>query len=318
MLNFRTDESPIEHGQYEHRPPTSSLFWFEDVCRTIVNTHSLRFVAANAPAPVVTSFGAQQQRIARLSLQSANTMLLHRLFSGDVFLGSLTRVVYASLSKVRDLFLLALCVTGRVTLGLIRTLSLGIPRQIEIWISANLIAQIGGLILDSREEHELPLPTATAATHRDDPLLVSTLEEDAVKRDILRALRSSLPNDIASLIFLSTLRDNNSGRYFHPEVVRRYSDDIANQAMLACHREIYERIVALPLEDLTDQLDAYMKTVPVPRQRMIESWTKLRAYRATIPMDADPISTEIYFTKIDVSMAILASRIVNKAQDRSG
>jgi hypothetical protein len=118
-----------------------------------------------------------------------------------------------------------------------------------------------------------------------------------------------LPNDISRLIFLSTLRDNNSGHYYHPEVARRFSPDVADWAMLVCHRQIYQQVVALDLEDLTDQLDVYMATVRAPRQRLIESWTKLRAYRATIPIDVDPISAEIFFMKVDVAVAILGARL---------
>jgi hypothetical protein len=82
--------------------------------------------------------------------------------------------------------------------------------------------------------------------------------------------------------------------------------------MLVCHRRIYEQVVALAIEDLTDQLDVYIATVPVPRGRLIESWTKLKAYRATIPMDTDPISAEIFFMKVDVAVAILEARLPGK------
>jgi hypothetical protein len=121
-----------------------------------------------------------------------------------------------------------------------------------------------------------------------------------------------LPNDFSRLIFLATLRDNNSGHYYHPEVARRFSGEVADRAMLVCHRRIYEQVVALAIEDLTDQLDVYIATVPVPRGRLIESWTKLKAYRATIPMDTDPIAAEIFFMKIDVAVAILEARLPGK------
>ena len=135
-----------------------------------------------------------------------------------------------------------------------------------------------------------------------------------MREDVLRALRVSLPNDLSRLIFLAILRDNNSGHYYHPEVAQRFSVEVADRAMLACHHQIYERVVALPLEDLTDQLDAYMATVRAPKERLIESWTKLRAYRATIPMDADPISTEIFFMKVGVAVAILEARLPGRIQ----
>ncbi len=84
--------------------------------------------------------------------------------------------------------------------------------------------------------------------------------------------------------------------------------------MLACHRHIYEQVVALALEDLVDELDAYMATVRVPKERSIESWRKLRAYRATIPMDTDPISAEIFFMKVGVAVAILEARLPGRVQ----
>jgi len=52
--------------------------------------------------------------------------------------------------------------------------------------------------------------------------------------------------------------------------------------------------------------------VPVPRGRLIESWTKLKAYRATIPMDTDPIAAEIFFMKVDVAVAILEARLPDR------
>jgi hypothetical protein len=84
--------------------------------------------------------------------------------------------------------------------------------------------------------------------------------------------------------------------------------------MLACHQHIYKQVVALSIEDLTDQLNWYVTTIPAPRERMIESWTKLKAYRATIPMDADPISAEIFFMKVEVAVAILEARLPHRIQ----
>jgi hypothetical protein len=85
----------------------------------------------------------------------------------------------------------------------------------------------------------------------------------------------SLPNDLSRLIFLATLRDNNSGHYFHPELASRFSVEVADRAMLVCHRQIYQRVVALDLEDLTDQLEEYLGTVRAPIERLVESWQKL-------------------------------------------
>jgi len=304
--------SALEFRRHHSHP----VFRFQDVCRSVLNTNSFRFVAANAPPAVVNSFGHQQQRLARLSLSAVSAMLVERLVNKRVSLNGLSGSLQSSISKLRDALLLVVCNVGRVSLGVLRGLSLGIPRRIQILISANIVANVASLI-NSGDNHKL-----ISADLIDDRVPLEGRAEtscemtspDAVREDVLRALRVSLPNDLSRLIFLAILRDNNSGHYYHPELAQRFSVEVADRAMLACHHQIYEQVVALHLEDLTDQLDAYMATVSVPKQRLIESWTKLRAYRATIPMDADPISTEIFFMKIEVAVAILEARLPGRIQ----
>ena len=310
-----------------HKPPgafelrsrcaePNSMLGCQEVCRSVLNTSSLSFVAANAPSDVVDAFGNQQQRLARLSLRAVNAVLVERLVHDHSPLNGVSWLLQSSIWKLMDALLFVVCNVGRASLGVLRGLSVGIPRRVQILISANILANVASLIDIGR------IHGSASADRADERMLAGAPTEmshevsspDVVKDDILRALRVSLPNDLSRLIFLAILRDNNSGHYYHAEVAQRFSAEVADRAMLACHREIYEAVVALPLEDLTDQLDVYMATVPVPKERLIESWTKLRAYRATIPMDADPISTEIFFMKVEVAVAILEARLPGRVQ----
>ena len=166
---------------------------------------------------------------------------------------------------------MGVCTVGRVGLGVLRGLSTGIPQRLQILVSAKILTNVGNLLVDTERGDK---PTSKALSEErilcEAPTEVSHEEssQDAVRDDVLRALRVSLPNDLSRLIFLAILRDNNSGHYYHPEVAQRFSVEVADRAMLACHHQIYERVVALPLEDLTDQLDAYMATVRAPKERL--------------------------------------------------
>jgi hypothetical protein len=221
------------------------------------------------------------------------------------------------MSQLKNVSVLGVCAAGRVALGVLRGLSIGIPQQVQVFVSAQILTRVGNLLIneDHREE-------TISNDVRDELLACNALPGisdgerrlTAVTADILRALTISLPNDLSRLIFLATLRDNNSGHYYHPEVAQRFSADLADQAMLACHRQIYEQVVGLALEDLVEELDAYIANARAPKERLIESWTKLRAYRATIPMDTDPISAEIFFMKVGVAVAILEARLPGRVQ----
>src|ERR1700687_1234953 len=304
------------HYHSSNRPGGNPGLAFREVCRSVLNLNTLMFVAANAPSEVVSSFEGHQQRLASFSLQVASKMLVRQLTEtrSRPFNGSLSRFLQSSISKAKNAFLLVACSFGRLTLGVLRALRPGIPRRLQLSLSANILKNVGNLLIGT-EIASKPISDNRSnggGLYRPSAVEKAPIEgcaQSVVAKDISRALNISLPNDLSRLIFLATLRDNNSGHYYHPEVARRFSGEVADRAMLVCHRRIYEQVVTLAIEDLTDQLDVYIATVPVPRGRLIESWTKLKAYRATIPMDTDPISAEIFFMKVDVAVAILEARL---------
>lgn len=304
-----------DHDHTPNRLSANPALAFREVCRSVLNLNTLTFVAANAPSEVVSSFELRQQRLASFSLQVASKMLVGELAErrNRPFHGSLSRLLQSSTSKAKNAFLLVACTSGRLSLGVLRAMRPGLPRRLQLSVSANILKNVGNLLIgaevgsnpisDNRSSGGGLYPGAVEKAP------IEGADLDVVAKDILRALTVSSPNDLSRLIFLATLRDNNSGHYYHPEVARRFSEETADRAMLVCHRRIYEQVVALAIEDLTDQLDVYFATVPVPRRRLIESWTKLKAYRATIPMDTDPISAEMFFMKVEVAVAILGARL---------
>jgi len=307
-------EPYLSFGQAKAKPTLAS----HEICLSILNSKSLKFVAANAPDEVVSSFELQRHRLASFSLGVASTILVRQLIEPErtSSSGTLSPLVHASLSKTKSFFWLVACMFNRFGLAALRFMQPRLARQLQFSISANILKNVGNLLTDTEA---VTRPMVATVTDQEGSLKVFAMKSAsdphraAVTEEIQRALNASLPNDLARLIFLATLRDNNSGHYYHPEVARRFSDAVADQAMLSCHRYVYEKVVGLSIEDLTDQLELYVTTVPVPRERLLESWAKLRAYRATIPMDTDAISAEIFFMKVEVAVAILEARLPGKS-----
>src|SRR5258708_7427964 len=109
---LRSSELPLEGYPRGNRADTDSVLSFRELCRSILNTNSLRFVAANAPAELVSSFGTQQQRLARFSLQAASAMLLRQLGQDIGSWRDFSRSLQSSITKLRYAFLLAVCTIG--------------------------------------------------------------------------------------------------------------------------------------------------------------------------------------------------------------
>jgi hypothetical protein len=296
-----------------HRPFDWLVFRFHEVCRSVLDPKALTFLTKNAPAYAITSYRLRQQQLAQLSLQVARDTVLYSMAGESGFDSTLSirHAVETSISKAKASFLLLVCFVGHVGLWIFHCLSSGIPQRVQLWLPARVLSAVGAAV--SHISHDLresavtrgrvsEMDTASTASHGD-------ASEAPVVDEVRGALERVLPSDISRMIYIATLRDNNTGGYFHPDLARRFTLRAADRAMFVCHQEIYEGLVSVELEDLTDQLDAYFRSIRGPQVRSIKNWRKLRAYRATIPIHADPISAEILFMKIDVALAILEARL---------
>ena len=313
FLRDREQRYPSEHRSSSYSSCRDLSIALREVCWDVLTPNSLAFLTANAPAKVVTSFGQQQQRLARYSLRIASDTLVQSLADGSYGQSSFARgFVGVRRSEARGLFLLVVCTAGRLGLGALRSVNWGVPRSLQAWISAKVLMSLGTLLAESTSvaERRLQAEVIERSEARCEVLASDRPSTEAsLGGQIHEALVRALPNDMSRMIYIATMRDNNSGHYYYPELTRKFSADIVDRAMLACHGQLFERVVQLSLEDLTESLDVYMASTHVLKERVIQSWNKLRAYRATIPINSDPISAEVFFMKVEVAVAILEARL---------
>jgi len=61
------------------------------------------------------------------------------------------------MSGLRHAFLLGVCTVGRVALGLLKGVSIGIPQRVQIFVSAQILTKVGDLLINAEQN---------AKTHR--------------------------------------------------------------------------------------------------------------------------------------------------------
>src|SRR5258708_10652494 len=154
ISNSEKPTMTVDHYPRTQRMYPDSMIAVRKVCRSILNTSSLRFVAANAPADVVSSFGAQQQRLARLSLQVTSSMLVQQLRHHSDSFGSFSRSLRSSMSQLRSTLVLGACAAGRVALGVLRGLSIGIPQRVQVFVSGQILTRVGNLLIDENHREK--------------------------------------------------------------------------------------------------------------------------------------------------------------------
>jgi len=119
---------------------------------------------------------------------------------------------------------------------------------------------------------------------------------------------ADLPNDLTKVVYLASLRDCNTGYYFHPQISRQNDFTSANHALRFCHEEVFARLMATPLSEYVTQLGGYICYAHADEARVIDTWKSLAAYRATVPLKASALDAEFFFGSVEAALTVLNAR----------
>lgn len=129
--------------------------------------------------------------------------------------------------------------------------------------------------------------------------------------DIHARTLAKLPRALDRLIYLSSMRDYNTGLYYHDGLAERFSPEVACEALADCHREAYCELISCSLQDLVGQMEAYVESSNTRPEGFIAAWEGLAPYRVAIPAQTDPFSSEFLFSNFRLALAIVAERLAD-------
>jgi len=127
--------------------------------------------------------------------------------------------------------------------------------------------------------------------------------------DLRRRSLVGYPRPLDRLIYLASMRDYNTGLYYHDGLASRYSAEVACEAMADCHREAFRQLVANSLEELVEQLEAYMASTRTSPTDFVTAWKGLEPYSVAVPVESDPLSAQLLFSSFKIALAILEARL---------
>lgn len=128
--------------------------------------------------------------------------------------------------------------------------------------------------------------------------------------DLRHRTLSDMPRSLDRLIYLASMRDYNTGLYYHDGLASRFSQEVACEALADCHREAFRHLVGCSVEDLVCQMEAYMDSTRTSPSDFLTAWRKLEPYRVAVPVESDPLSAQFLFSSFKIALAILESRLV--------
>lgn len=132
------------------------------------------------------------------------------------------------------------------------------------------------------------------------PADVLSAYEDFSSRTLAR-----IPTAIERLICIASTRDYNSGVYHHDGLAARFSASATAKALQFAHIEAFHVVSAMPLRQLSDEIQQYMKSSREEPAAFLNAWQKLEPYRVAIPMEVDPTIAELFVSNVKIALAIL-------------
>lgn len=118
-------------------------------------------------------------------------------------------------------------------------------------------------------------------------------------------LLAELPNDLARIIYLASIRDYNTGTYLHPELSRRYSVAEVDRVLSFHHQRIFQNLLETPVRAYAEQLILYISFSGAPRAEFIKTWKGLKAYNSAIPLQCDSLAAALFCWNVTSALGIL-------------
>jgi hypothetical protein len=128
--------------------------------------------------------------------------------------------------------------------------------------------------------------------------------------DLRRRTLGNVKDPLERMIYLASMRDYNTGLYYHAGLASRFGDEVAGEALAECHREAYSQLMGSSLESVVTQLAHYAERSGSPPQEMVSTWKSLEPYRVAVPAGSDPLAADFVCSNLSIAVSILESRLL--------
>jgi hypothetical protein len=129
--------------------------------------------------------------------------------------------------------------------------------------------------------------------------------ERGAAADLWRNTLSQIPTIFGRLVYLSSLRDQNSGVYEHHGLAQIFGTKDADKTLRHSHAHIFAEWLNLGLEQQKADLEAYLAGLEDDVRAILATWLRLAPYRNLVPARAREVERQLYVTDMEVVLDLL-------------
>jgi len=125
--------------------------------------------------------------------------------------------------------------------------------------------------------------------------------------DLWRNTLSQIPSVFGRLVYLASLRDDNSGRYEHHGLALVFGEEEANKVLKKSHTRVFREWLTFNLEHQKEDLERYLSGLSEDRQTVLTTWLELAPYRTLIPVTLRPLEKRLYLADLKALLVLLGN-----------
>ncbi|MBS1867828.1 MAG: hypothetical protein JSS69_18100 [Acidobacteria bacterium] len=125
------------------------------------------------------------------------------------------------------------------------------------------------------------------------------------RQDLRDRTLNKITIPVERLVYLASLRDYSTGRYYHDGLAMLFSQEVAGEALRREHMETFNELARTPLQILVEQLNYYLNSLNQDHTESLRTWESLEPYRVVAPVGADELTVRIFLSNVRIAVAIL-------------
>lgn len=138
-------------------------------------------------------------------------------------------------------------------------------------------------------------------------LAANRILDHGVLADLWRNTLSQIPSVFGRLVYLSALRNQNSGRYEHHGLSQVFGDDESSKALKKSHGQAFAEWLSFNIEQQKADLDLYLSAIPEDKTTVLETWLRLTPYRNLVPNSVRGVEKRLYLADLEAILKLLTN-----------
>jgi hypothetical protein len=123
--------------------------------------------------------------------------------------------------------------------------------------------------------------------------------------DIWRNTLSQIPTVLGRLFYLSSLRNNITGRYEHHGLSLHFGPREASLALRKSHREAFAEWLSYNVERQHADLQLFLSEQPEDKRTILKAWEKLEPYRNILPSAVKDVERKLFLSELKAILRLL-------------